>query len=180
MATLIDIGLLNILTPAFVFLFIYGLLFALLEKTKPFGDNRGLNALIAVLIAFLFILSPDLIGIIKIMTPWFVVLFVFIIMIVLLFLFVGIKSETVAGAFEDQGMFWAILVVSFLILIFALTQVYGEQVSQLYAGESVDEPTGVTNIIGRIVFHPRVLGALVLILIAAQAIRFISNKVEEP
>ncbi|HII14969.1 MAG TPA: hypothetical protein HA362_01540 [Nanoarchaeota archaeon] len=174
MASIMDIGILDYFVPVFVFLLIFGIIFALLEKVSIFGKNKGLNALIAFAIAFLFILTPDLLGIVKIMTPWFTILFVFVIMIVLLFMFVGVKESVITEAITDKGA-WIIIVICVIILIYAMTQVYGSQIQNINTdGNLTESGTSVTSQIGKVIFHPRVLGMFLLLLIAAQAIRTIA------
>ncbi len=178
MASVIDIGLLDYFVPVFVFLLIFGIVFALLEKVKLFGTNKGLNSLISFAIACLFILTPELMKVIKIMTPWFTILFVFVIMIVLLFMFVGIKEESISVAFQDRSLIWIIIILSLTIFAYALTQVYGSQVQTVYAGENVTSEQGnLMGQVGKIVFHPRVLGMVILLLIAAQAVRMITASI---
>src|SRR3989338_553042 len=43
MATLLDVGVLGFFLPVFVFMFLFTVLFAVLEKTKILGENRLLN-----------------------------------------------------------------------------------------------------------------------------------------
>ena len=111
MASVLDIGILDYFIPVFVFLFIFAVLFALLEKFSFFGKNRGLNALIAFAIGFLFILTPDLMGVVKIITPWFTILFVFLVLIVLLFMFAGVKEESISAAISEKGVVWVIVIL---------------------------------------------------------------------
>lgn len=176
MASILDIGILDYFVPVFVFLFVFAILFALLEKFAFFGKNRGLNALIAFAIGFLFILTPDLFGIIKIITPWFTVLFVFLILVMLLFMFAGVKESTIGEAISEKGVVWIIIVICIIILVYALTQVYGEQIQTIYGGTNATDDASVTGQVGKIVFHPRILGMFLLLVIAAQAIRFIASK----
>ncbi|MDD4877674.1 MAG: hypothetical protein PHO02_01405 [Candidatus Nanoarchaeia archaeon] len=176
MASILDIGILDYFVPVFVFLFVFAILFALLEKFAFFGKNRGLNALIAFAIGFLFILTPDLLGIVKIITPWFTVLFVFLVLVMLLFMFAGVKEDSISAAISEKGTVWVIVVICIVILVYALTQVYGEQIQTIYGGEDIEGDSSVTGQVGKIVFHPRVLGMFLLLLIAAQAVRFIASK----
>lgn len=176
MASMLDIGLLDYFTPVFVFMLIFVALYALLEKTGFFGKTKGLNAMIAFAIAFLFILTPDLMGVIKIMTPWFTILFVFVFMIILMFMFVGVKQDSVMAAFSERGTVWIIIIICLIVFIYALTQVYGTQVQTIYAGEEVVEDSSITGTVGKIIFHPRVLGVLLLLMIAAQAVRMIVGR----
>lgn len=180
MASFLDIGILDYFAPAFVFLFVFGVLFALLEKTHVFGDKTGINSLVAFSISLLFLLTPDLVGIVKIITPWFTVLFIFILMIILLFLFVGVKESEVAGAFSERGTVWIILMVAFVIFFYALTQVYGAQIQTIYGGTGAEGgETSVAQNVGQIIFHPRVLGMVIILLIASQAVRFISSNIRK-
>jgi len=175
MASFMDIGILNYFVPAFVFLLIYGILLALLEKTKIFGEGKAVNQVVALAIAVLFVLTPDLVGIVKIITPWFTVMFVFLLMVIMLFLFVGVKEGDVAGVFKERGTVWIIIVICLTIFIYALTQVYGAQIQTIYAGGNATEQGGLNQVIGQIIFHPRVLGMFFLLVLAAQAVRMISG-----
>lgn len=175
MASFLDIGILNYFVPAFVFLLVYGILLAMLEKIKVFGEGKAVNQVIALAIAVLFVLTPDLVGIVKIITPWFTVMFVFLLMIMMLFLFVGVKEGEISKQFTDRGTVWIIIVICLTIFIYALTQVYGAQIQTIYGGANATEQGGLNQVIGQIIFHPRVLGMLFLLVIAAQAVRMISG-----
>jgi len=158
MASILDIGILDYFTPVF-------------------GENKGINSLIAFAIAFLFILTPDIIGIVKTMTPWFMILLIFLLMIVLLFMFVGVKEEGITKAFTEKSVVWVIIVLSIIIFAYAMTQVYGSQIQTIYAGENVTGPEPVTKQVGKIIFHPRILGVVLLLIIAAQAVRLITASI---
>ena len=162
--------------PVFVALFVYAITYALLEKTKIFGTNKGTNAAIAIAMSFMFLLTPDLLGIVKIITPWFTILFIFLTMIVLLFLFVGVEQTNISKAFSERSTVWIIIMVCFIILFYAMTQVYGEQIHGIYAGgDTSTSDSSLSQNIGRIIFHPRVLGMVILLVISALAVRFISG-----
>ena len=75
MATILDIGLLELFKPAITFIFVWAILMAILLKTKLLGDNVGLNLLAALGGALMFLLTPGVVEVVNIMTPWFVVLF---------------------------------------------------------------------------------------------------------
>lgn len=179
MASFLDIGILYYFAPAFVWLLVFGVLFAILEKTKIFGEKTGINSLVAFSISLLFLLTPDLVSIVKVITPWFTILFIFILMIVLLFLFVGVKDTEIAGAFSERGMVWIILLIAFVIFFYALTQVYGAQIQTIYGGAEVVGEPNVSQQVGKILFHPRVLGMVILLVIASQAVRFISSSIRQ-
>ncbi|MFH1065839.1 MAG: hypothetical protein V1734_05025, partial [Nanoarchaeota archaeon] len=88
---------------------------------------------------------------------------------------VGVKEESITNVFTDKGNVWIIVVVCLVILIYALTQVYGSQIQTIYGGTNTTDDS-VTGQVGKIVFHPRILGMFLLLVIAAQALRTIAAK----
>ncbi|MBI4154086.1 hypothetical protein HY501_02015 [Candidatus Woesearchaeota archaeon] len=175
MATILELGLLDYFSPFFVGLLVYAILYALLEKTKIFGENKGTNAAISLALALLFLLTPDLFKLVKVITPWFTILFIFIVMIMLLFLFVGVSQSKFSEAFQDRGLIWIIIMICFIILFYGMTQVYGEQIHSIYAGEEGTAESSLSQNVGKIIFHPRVLGMVLILVLSAMAVRFISG-----
>jgi hypothetical protein len=179
MATIMDLGLLNYFTPIIVFIFVFILLWAMMKKLNFFPGNDGAHLLIALTLSILFILIPELTDVVSLATPWFIILLIFLFMIVLIFLFMGAKPEAVAGLFggagtPNQTILWTIIIVSLAIMGYAFTQVYGEQIHNLTAGESTDESGDLMMNIGQIVFTPKVLGMFFLLLMSALIIKFIT------
>ncbi|MBT4417288.1 hypothetical protein HOC80_04265, partial [archaeon] len=78
MASMLDIGILEYFIPMFVFFFVLVIVWALLEKTGFFGENKAINWIIALCIALLFIVVPELIDIVSTITPFFVIMFIFL------------------------------------------------------------------------------------------------------
>lgn len=178
MATLLDIGLLEYFVPFFVFLLVFVIVFALLEKALFFGKNTSFNLLIALSLAFLFIIVPEITQVVRLITPWFVILLVFLVFLVLMFLFMGVKAERIAEVFGgNEVVFWAIFILSLLIFGYALTQVYGEQIQSITAGESEDGAGNLMQNIGSILFTPKVLGMIFLMVMAGFTVRFVSASV---
>lgn len=179
MATILDLGLLEYFVPFFVFIFVFVVVFALLEKAQFFGKNVGFNALIALCLGFLFVIVPEVITLVRLITPWFVILLIFLIFLVLIFLFMGVKAEQVAGVFGGNDVvFWAIFIASLLILGYAFTQVYGEQIQNITAGESGDGEANLVQGIGQILFTPKVLGMIFLMVMAGFVVRFVSASIK--
>ena len=92
----------------------------------------------------------------------------------------GVESKQIAGVFGGSGggetslvLVWTIILVCLAIFGYAFTQVYGEQIHDITAGESTDETDLATNI-GQIIFTPKVMGLAFLMVVAGFSIRFIS------
>lgn len=177
MASVLDIGILEYFTPVFVFLFVFAIVFAILEKTGILGKNKGMNSLVAFAMAVLFVLTPEMINLVYIALPWFAVLLISMVLLVLIFLFLGIKSDLISETASRSGVAIFIIVVCFLIFLYALSEVYGPQVHSIYGDEqgAKSEESFVRNQIGEIVFHPRSLGVAFILLVMAFAVRFIGK-----
>ena len=79
MATFLDIGILENFSIVFVFLLIFTIVYAILEYSSPFGKGKkGLHGIISLAVAFLIIISKPAVLLVTYLTPWFIVLFMFI------------------------------------------------------------------------------------------------------
>jgi hypothetical protein len=192
MATMLDVGLISYFLPVFVWMLVTVILWALLEKIGFFPNNKFANLLIAFILGILFILVPELTQVISLTTPWFVMLMIFLLFIILVFMFMGVKGEAIATLFGggegggNQVLIWAIIIISLGIFGYAFTQVYGEQIHAITAGssgetaEGTSEGTGsasgdlMTNI-GQIAFTPKIMGMFFLLLMATFVVKFIST-----
>ncbi len=177
MASMLDVGLLEYFVPFFVFAFVAVVVWALLEKTGFFGKKHWANALIAFCVSVLFILVPEVSEIVSLITPWFIILLIFLIFLVLIFLFMGVDSKVVADVFGDnQTVFWAIFIVSIGIFGYAFTQVYGEQIHDITTPDE-GETGDLMQSIGEILFTPKVMGMVFLLVMAAFLVRFVSGSI---
>src|SRR3989344_945366 len=113
MASLLDLSLLNVFSNVFVILFIFAASYAVLLFKHPFGDNKGINALLAATISIIFIFSQDAIEVIKDTVPWFIVM-----MIGLMFVLMVTKSFDVAVPPSVTGSVgtW-VLIIGIVILM---------------------------------------------------------------
>ncbi|MBT3324281.1 hypothetical protein HN681_04575 [archaeon] len=175
MASVLDLGLVEYFIPIIVFLFVMVVLWALLEKTGFFSKQPWVNLLLSFCLAALFIIVPGISEVITLSLPWFIVLFIFLLFLILTFLFMGVNPDVVSGVFGSNiVVFWAILIISLGIFGFAFTQVYGEQIHDITSTDTTTEDGDLVQNIGQILFTPKILGFLLLIVIAGFGVRFIS------
>ena len=85
MATILDLGLLQSFDVIFPVILIFALVFAILQKTKIVGDSLGINSIIAVAVAFMALLSENVIQVVKFIVPWFTIAIIFFLLIILVF-----------------------------------------------------------------------------------------------
>lgn len=190
MATVLDINLLQYFIPVFIFLFVFILFFAILQKTKVLGGNSGMDALVSFSVAMLFMFVSEARQLITVITPWLVILLVIFMSFMLIFMFMGVKAETIADTFSESGNVWTIVIILIIGLIIAFTQVFGSKIASITQGPYPVETgaeqttTAATTTtpgsqhflvtVGSIVFSPKILGMFLLMIIASQAIRLIS------
>jgi len=188
MASVLDIGILEHFLPVFTFLFIMVVAYAVLDKFKLLGDNKGLKLIAAFSISILFLFSTDALEFINFITPWFLVLVVIALFMIALFMFMGVKEDTMTKAVGSGTVVWTVIIVAGILLIVALVNVFGGVYSPYEEGGTVDsevitvtDSSGVTTQRTReseslgALTNPKILGALFLLIIAALAIHLVSK-----
>ncbi len=188
MATFLDIGLVEHFSVIFPVLLVFVVVFAMLQKSKILGDNKGLASLVALSLAIMMLFVPGVVKVFAIMAPWFVLVMLLILFFMIVLLFFGTKMEAIAEVASSWGtIHWFLLVISLVIFMGALGSVYGgamlpysedgKQVETFNAtGEGGSTDTGDFNAnVGRVIFHPKTLGMVFLLLVASLAIRLLAG-----
>ncbi len=164
----LDVSMLEFLSPVFSFLFIFAVVYAVLDKFKLMGDNRSVKVVAAFSIALLFLFSAPARNFISLTTPWFAILLVGALMLLSIFMFIGLSESDLAKAAKDVKVYWSIIIIGLLVFTIALVQVFETGSSDLKPGPRTFE--GINALV-----HPRVLGAIFLLIVAAFAVKFISE-----
>jgi len=155
MATFLDIGLLEYFLPVFSFILILVLLYAILQKTKLLGGKSGIDFAVSVFITLIATLSGRTIDFINVSIPWFVLL---VVAIVLIFIVtsIGLKGEILDIPYLKN----VVLFVSLIIILASLNFVFG--------------PFNAANYpIIETILHPRILGAILMVLIIAGIVKVV-------
>ena len=183
MATFLDVGLLNYFSSIYPFLFVLVLVYALLQKTKALGDSIGTNATIAVAAALMTMLSQTLIDVINFMIPWFVVMIIFLVLVILVFQIFGAKESDLTSAMKDKSVYWTLIGIALVIMVAAFGKVLGQSLTEasFQTGENavnvteggVATPSFESNIYATL-FHPKVLGLIIMFAVAIFAVAFLS------
>ena len=115
MATFLDVAGLEYFSNLFVFLFVWIIVYAVLSYTKALGDHRALDALIGLIIAIFVILSPIAAGTIRYISPWFALIFVFIILITVVLKMLGASPADISSF---QSLKWGVIILVVFIILF--------------------------------------------------------------
>lgn len=205
MATFLDATFIGKFSIIFTFLFVYVLIYGVAEFAKPFGkDKRNLNALIALGVAVMVVVSPTMVRLVNFIIPWF-----FIISLILFFILFALRifsgdKVDFSSAVKDRRVYTWVIVLTIVIMIFGMGNAFGQstldkggfnetpQQTQVTASGSsqVIEQTGIgnqdvsgtnvatndftTNMMNTI-FNPKVLGLILVMLVAVFAMFFISD-----
>jgi len=171
MATILSTNLLQFFMPIVIFIFIFTVFFAILNKIKLFSDNKPINSLIAFSVTILFIVVPEARQIIEFATPWFTIFVVFGMLMILAFMFLGVEPDFIREVAKENAIVLGVVIGgTILIFLVSFSQVFGPSIIQYpAAGE-----TSVLALLRKTVLHPKILGLLVLLIIASEVIRRVS------
>ena len=181
MATVLDLGLLEFILPVFSFLFVWVVVYAVMDKFN-LAKSTSVKLLVSFCIGLLFLFSADALEFVNFITPWFVVLVIVALFLIALFMFMGVKEDVISKSVGDPRVYWTGIIIAVILLIVALIHVFGAVQSPYQGGEvSSGEQTGISGEKTReseslkTLVHPRILGALFLLIVATLAANFISR-----
>lgn len=186
MATFLDVGLLNYFSIIFPALLVFAIVYAILNTTKIIGGNKSLDAIVAVALGFMVLLSEDIVQVINFMAPWFVLVFIFVLLLVLVYRTAGATDKDITEYIRtDRSVKWAIFAVGIIIFLAGLGTVLGQNIGPYLQGGNAttieDIQSGVAtgdweqNVTATL-FHPKILGVIMVLVIAVFAIALLGMK----
>jgi|SRR3989344_5082171 len=191
MASLLDASLLGFFAPLFIFLFLFAVMYALLQRTNIFGTWEGVKAL-NLIAAFSVAAVATFIGdttvkLISSVLPWIVFVIVIFVLLFGLYMFFGLSEKKVWDIVGQTPVF----VIVLIIILIGLSAVFEKELSPYQTSDG--ESRTVINDQGEEVLaenknprsaaldtltHPRLLGALFMLIVAGASIKLIVDKIE--
>jgi hypothetical protein len=174
MATPFDISLLRNFQIIFPFIFIFTVVYAVLSYSKILGEGEGKNwiyAMIAAVMAFMSLFSDTVTQTISVAAPWFILLFVFILFIIMAFMVLGVREANVLNLIKDPEysfVGWWVAALVIIIMVGSLSHVISSRGGYPPYGENATVEEGETqeSSFWATFFHPKILGMLAILLIA--------------
>ncbi|MBW3004364.1 hypothetical protein KY310_00845 [Candidatus Woesearchaeota archaeon] len=176
MATPLDIGLLQKFDVIFPFLLILVLGYVVLTRISWFKENQAICFIISFALAVLAMFNPVVVKTINMMAPWFVLLFVFMLLVFMAYVAFGVKEDTIietitTGRYATDFGYWVLALVLIIGLGSLSTVISQEKGFQpLTTGENasvVPSDAGPEEVgFWETLFHPKVLGLVLILLIA--------------
>jgi uncharacterized membrane protein YgcG len=154
---------------------VFALVGALLLKTKVLGDNKVIPWFIAAMLGLLTLLSEDVVKLINFMSPWFVVVFIFLILLVLTYRLFGVTEQNIVDyMINDRTINWALLAIGLAIIGGGIFNVFGERALEATEGGEISETGFETNLF-KTLFSPKILGLILIFGIAIFTIGFLGG-----
>lgn len=150
--------------PLFAFLLVFIITYALLAKTKLLGDNAFVHMFVSFIVAIIFFISPTAQEFARLSMPWVAVFLVCLVLILMTLAFVGGKIENVIKV-PIVGKI-AVLVLLAIFLISAI-QIFGPVVEPYLPGSTAERTSEPLSHLSQVIFHPTVIGAVLLLMVAA-------------
>jgi len=175
-----DLGFFDVVFP---FILFFAGTYGVLSTQEVLGDNKTINALIALAISVTLISFSSVVSLFRILLIGSTLLFSVIILLLLIFSFLGLKTEDIASAAKQSESYTAIFVVMIIILIIAIvsaiptvqqaTEADGIAVSKgsstdLQEGDLLSEFSPSSDPVSRglaTIYDPSILSVIVLLLI---------------
>ncbi|MBW2985044.1 hypothetical protein KY313_00100 [Candidatus Woesearchaeota archaeon] len=181
-----DVGLLENFVVIFPFLLVWVIVFGVLSSTKTFGDNKGIHAIIGLSLAFLFILSKNAVAAVNMASPWFVLLFLFIIFTIMAFKVFGATDADVMSVMRNPEFKFIgtwVGIFSIIIIFASIANVHGQKLLEeggvegevIESGEGSVASGSFQENLWNTLFHPKVLGLILMLLIASFTIRYMAS-----
>ncbi|RLE42756.1 hypothetical protein DRJ48_02820 [Candidatus Woesearchaeota archaeon] len=185
MANPINVALLDKFSVIFIAIFLFAIVFGILELVKLFGsDKKNLHAIIAAIIALIAIINQDMTAMVKMWLPWIALMIVFFFFMFAIPLFMGLKRDeilTAIGGPKRLSAVWWVLGAMIFLVVYSLGNLYGEGL--LHGEVSGANVTQVNVTAGEsfkgnvfnTVFNPKVLGLFFLMLLVMLAITYLTR-----
>ena len=176
----IDISALRQFSGVFPFLLVLVLVYAMLMLSPWFKDNKGLAAIIAFIFGFMTLFSTIAMKTINMMAPWFVLYVIFIIMFLMVFMMFGYHmkaiTEFVSGGEFSVGI-WVISIMVIIGLGSLFSVINEEKGFRALTAGNVSGPVPVSEQYGfwQTIFHPKILGMALVLLVAQLTVRYMSK-----
>ncbi len=152
-------------SPVLVFLAVFGIMFALLQKTKLISGSNPMNIFISFVIATIFITASSATQFLINVVPWFAVL------LISLFLIMVLVSNVKGGdSMIGKGFGWVFVVLLIIIFLVSGVKIFSNSLapylpSATYEDVSHGDPSLVSFFSW--LYSPRVKGFFLIIAVAA-------------
>jgi len=164
MATFLDVTALENFSVIFVFLLAWIGSYAMLTYTKILGQNQIANIILSLIVAVFVIISPLATLIFKTLAP---IAAVVMLLVVIIYSASGMFGE--AHPESIQGLKWTVFVILIIALVVGTLSIVRQEIEVPERGEDFGK-------ISTVVFHPKFLGIVLILLIAVFTVALLASR----
>ncbi len=129
--------------------------YGLLMKIKLFGDHKGLNATVAIVMGFIVVSAVEAVTFLTLLIQYAAVGGTILLLLIMLFLFGGVEQKTIAEVMKTPLVYGTIITALVITLFIVGSQALPQLGDTGVEGEVPSEAM-------RTLFHPTVISLLVL------------------
>lgn len=177
MATILDVGILEHFQIIFPFLLVFCISLVALAKVEAFQKNKALQAMVAVVLAFMTLFSKIAVSTILLMAPWFVMFFLVATFGYILARTIGYGDEHIVDTLtgKNYGKIFGYITFTIILLVFlgSLTYTFSQQEGFLQLTQQNGSSLGLEGESAgffAVLVDPQVLGMVLIFIIAVVTI----------
>jgi len=167
----LDVSGLNFFMPVFAFLFVFVVIYAILLKSRVFGDIPFAYFLTSLVVSVIFMSFSSLELYVRTLVPWFVVLFIVVFLVLMI---AGFSTKSLDKIMTSK---FAWVVVTILVIIFLIAAI--KVFNPIFHPDliiSSGEGTSMMDQLRGFFSSSKVAGSVLLLVIAAVVAFVISKK----
>jgi len=186
-------NLITSFSPIFIFIFVFAIIFGVLQASKIFKEAKNLYGIIAFILAILAIVNSDFVKMLTMILPWIAMMVIFFFLMFFILMFLGMDNNLilqVMGGPTKASTFWWVFGAVIFLVVWSLGSIMGQRYLESGTGlvgddnstlqdyqnnvDSSERATTATNNfqgnLTNILFHPAVLGMALILIIAMMAL----------
>ncbi len=185
----LDLSVLEYFSPILTFILVWVFVFGIFQFSKVFGENRVLHGIIAFVIGIIFMFSADVTTIVMFITPWFTVFFIFAMFVLIFFKIFGATDSQIHNVISHHGgLRWTMIIICIVLLLVGGSMAFGQKwlgytQDNTMDGLPANQNTGVDSSAttdynanaAAVFFNPKVLGMLLILIIAVFTIKTLGD-----
>jgi len=188
----IDLGIVGYFSPILLVIFVFAVIYGVMQWSKLLGDNKVVHSVIAFIAAiFVAIISPSSATMLGLLIPWFTAIGIFLVLTIMLYKIFGTTDDQLRKVVSMPMVYWTMFIIVIIIFLGALSQAFGQRQLSLTSGENMtstgidinrpdDLDTGTGNFnqnMAATFYNPKVLGMILLFLVGALTVATLSRPV---
>ncbi|MEK6890582.1 MAG: hypothetical protein AABX03_00425 [Nanoarchaeota archaeon] len=167
----LDVSGLSYFMSIFGFLFVFLVMYAILVKTNILGESPFINSFVSFVFAIIFVVFSPAVKYVQTIVPWVAILVICLFFVLVI---VGFSQKDMSS-FMKPGLAWVFIILLAIIFLVSAIVVFNPFLKPYLPGSSGGGDPFLLSI-KNFAYSDKVLGAVLLLIIAALTSWFITKK----